>query len=111
MGVCRSMMIACVCMCGAEVCGGVGDVEWCECECWMRRWWEYVCVCLRRWCLMCVRCAFGVWYGVRQLEFEYPWCGGWGCDGRRRAAPDVADDIEVRVRLDGVMGVWVWLCE
>ena len=27
------MMIACVCMCGAEVCGLSGDVEWCECEC------------------------------------------------------------------------------
>ncbi len=29
---CGGMMIACVCMCGAEVCGGLGDAEWCECE-------------------------------------------------------------------------------
>ncbi len=61
MGVCGSMMIACVCMCGAEVCGGVGEVEWCECECG--------CVgggsmgmCVRacgRWCWMCV--VYVVW--------------------------------------------------
>ena len=65
-------------------------------------------VCLRTvvldvcavWCLVC-----GV---VRQLEWERPRCGGRSCDGGRRAALDVADDIGVRVRLDGVMGVWVW---
>ncbi len=58
---------------------------------------------------MCVRClVFGVWCGMRQLEWEPPRCGGRSCDGGRRAAHDVADDIGVRVRLDGVMGVWVW---
>ena len=70
--------------------------------------WVYVCVC-GRWCWMCVRCGVGcVWCGVRQLELERPRCGGRSSDGGRRAALDVADDIDVRVRLDGVMGVCVW---
>jgi hypothetical protein len=96
------MLIACVCMCGAEVCGGLGDVEWCECECGCVCD-GYMCVCLRT----CVRCVLGVWCGVRQLAWDRPRCGGRSCDGGRRAALDVADDIGVRVRLDGVMGVWV----
>ena len=45
-----------------------------------------------------------VWCGVRQLEWELPRCGGRSCDGGRRAALDVADDIGVRVRLGAVMG-------
>ena len=52
---------------------------------------------------------YGVWCGVCQLEEEPPWSGGRSCDGERRAALDVADDIVVRVMLDGVMRcVWVW---
>ena len=56
-------MIACVCMCGAEVCGGLGDVEWCECECGCVCGGSMgICVCLRTvvldvcevWCWMCV---------------------------------------------------------
>jgi hypothetical protein len=54
---------------------------------------------------VCVGCV--VWC-VRQLEPQRPRCGGRSCDGRRRAALDVAEDIGVRVGLDGVMGVWVW---
>jgi hypothetical protein len=50
----------------------------------------------------------GAWCGLRQLEGEQAWCGGRCCDGGRRAALDVADDIGVRVRVDGVMGVRVW---
>ena len=41
---------------------------------------------------------------VCQLEWEQRRCGGRSCDGERRAALDVADDIGVRARLDGVMG-------
>ncbi len=41
-------------------------------------------------------------FGVCQLELEQSWCGGWSCDGGRRAALDVAVDIGVRVRLNGV---------
>ncbi len=52
---------------------------------------------------MCVR--FGVCViGVCQLEGELAWCGGRSCDGGRRAALEVADDIGVRVRLYGMMG-------
>ncbi len=76
---------------------------------WMRRGvgvWVWVCV-------------FGdggvgcVCVCVCQLEPQRPRfrCEGRSCDGGRRAALDVADDIEVRVRLAGVVGVWVWLCE
>ncbi len=43
---CGSMMIACVCMCGAEVCGGLGDVWWCECQCGCEGGWEYGYVCV-----------------------------------------------------------------
>ncbi len=46
--------------------------------------------------------------GILIVGCERPRCGGRSCDGGRLAALDVADDIEVRVRLDGVMGVWVW---
>ena len=42
--------------------------------------------------------------GVCQVEWERPRCGGRSCDGGRRAALEVADDIGVRVRLYGVMG-------
>ena len=48
-----------------------------------------------------------VWCGVRQVGWEQARGGGRICDGGRRAALDVADDIGVRVRVDGVMGVWV----
>ena len=77
---------------------------------WMRMRWEYgyVCVFADGGGWMCVRCVCGVLCGVRQLEWEQARCGGRSCDGGRRAALDVAEDIEVRVRLDGVMGVWVW---
>ncbi len=46
--------------------------------------------------------------GVCQLELERARCGGRSCDGGRRAALDVAEDIGVRVRLYGVMGVGGW---
>ncbi len=63
-------------------------------------------LCFCRWCVI------GVWCGARQLELQRPRsgprCGGRSCDGGRLAALDVADDVGVRVRLDGVMGVWVW---
>ena len=53
----------------------------------------------------CVFVWFGVCViGVCQLESEQARCGGRSCDGGRRAALDVADDIGVRVRLYGVMG-------
>ena len=53
------MMIAYVCMCGAEVCGGLGDVEWCECECGCVCGGSMgVCVCLRTVVLdVCVVCG------------------------------------------------------
>jgi hypothetical protein len=94
----------------AEVCGGLGDVEWCECECGCEGWWEYGYLCLfADGGVGCVRFGvFGVWCGVRQVEWEQARCGGRSCDGGRRAALDVAVDIGVRVGLDGVMGVWVW---
>ena len=106
---CGGLTIACVCMCGAEVCGCLGDVEWCEWECGCGCGGSMgMCVCLRTVVLDVYGVVFGVWCGVRQLECEQPWCGGRSCDGGRRAALDVADDIEVRVRLDGVMGVSGW---
>jgi hypothetical protein len=78
---------------------------------WMRMRWEYgyVCVFADGGGWMCVVCGVVcvVWC-VRQVEFEQARCGGRSCDGGRRAALDVAEDIEVRVWLDGVMGVWVW---
>jgi hypothetical protein len=59
-----------------------------------------MCVCE----LVCNKCVSG----VCQLEQERPRCGGRSCDCGRPAALDVAEDIGVRVRLDGVMGVWGW---
>jgi hypothetical protein len=68
------MMIACVCMCGAEVCGLSGDVEWCECECGCLLW---VCVCVCRWwwvdvcevwCLVC--CVVCVSLSRNRLDAE-----------------------------------------
>ena len=53
---------------------------------------------------MCVRFDVCV-IGVCQVEWELARCEGRSCDGGRRAALDVADDIGVRVRLDDVMGV------
>ncbi len=79
-------------------------MEWCECECGFVDG-DGVCGCACvRWCLhVCVR--FGVCViGVCQLGWERARCGGRSCDGERRAALDVADDIGVRVRLYGVMG-------
>ncbi len=65
-------------------------------------------VCL---CSVVLDVWFGVWLcvwcGVRQVERERPRCGWRICDGGRRAALDVADDIGVRVRVDGVMRVSV----
>jgi hypothetical protein len=105
------MMIACVYMCmwGLVKCvgGWSGYVEWCECECvWVGGGAVFVCLCLcGRWCLhVCVVFACACVIGVCQLELERPRCGGWNCDGGRRAALDIADDIEVRVRVCGVMG-------
>ena len=72
----------------------------------MRMRWEYGYVCV--FADGSVGCLCDVICGVRQLDWERPRCGGRSCDGGRRAALDVADDIGVRVRLDGVMGVWVW---
>ena len=63
----------------------------CDCGRWYLHVWFGVCV-----------------IGVCQLEWELPRCGLWSCDGRRRAALNVADDIAVRVRLDVVVGVWGW---
>ena len=93
---CGSMMIAGVCLCEAEECGCEGG-------------WEYGCMCVFAdggvgWVS---RMVVGVWCGVRQVFLEQAWSGGRSCDCERRAALDVADDIGVRVRLDGVMGVWV----
>ncbi len=63
-----------------------------------------MCECVLRTVVLDVR--FGVCLiGVCQLESEQARCGGRSCDGGRRAALDVAEDIGVRVRLDGVMGV------
>ncbi len=64
-----------------------------------------MCVCLRMLVLDVFGVVFGVWCGAHQLELQRPRCGGRSCDGGRRAALDVADDVGVRVRLDGVMGV------
>ncbi len=68
--------------------------------------WVWVCLVtvVLDVCQVCVWCVFG----VRQVECEQAQCGGRSCAGGRRAALDVADDIGVRVGLDGVMGVWVW---
>jgi hypothetical protein len=95
-----------VCMRGAEVCGGLGDVEWCDCECGCVCGGSVcICVCLQTVVFDVIWFVFGVWCGVCQLEWEQTWCGGRSCNGGRRAALDVADDVGVRVRLDGVMGV------
>jgi hypothetical protein len=42
---------------------------------------------------MCA-CFVGV-IGVCQLEWERPRCGGWSCDDGRRAALDIAKDIDI----------------
>ncbi len=68
-------MIACVCMCGSEVCGGLGDVDWCECECGCVRGWEYghmyVCVFGDGGGWMCVRCDVSwVVCGVVRVSFN-----------------------------------------
>jgi hypothetical protein len=62
-----------------------------------------LCVC-GLWCLHV--CVLVCVIGVCQLRLQQAWWGGRSCDGRRRAALEVADDIGVRVRVDGVMGVW-----
>ena len=87
-----------------EVCGWSGDGEWCECmRACVGGGGVCGCACGRRCLHVCVR--FGVCViGVCQLESEQARCGGRSCDGGRRAALDVADDIGVRVRLYGVMG-------
>ena len=90
-----------------KVCGWSGDVEWCGCECGCVDG-DGVCGCVFAYGGACMCVWFGVCViGVCQLAWERPQCGGRSCDGGRRAALDVADDIGVRVRLDGVMGVWM----
>ncbi len=57
------MMIACVCMCGSEVCGGLGAMRSrvnASVDAYAVGVW--VCVCLRTvvldvWCLVCVVCC------------------------------------------------------
>jgi hypothetical protein len=98
----------CVCV---NVCF-LGHVEWCECECGCVGGGGSMGMCVFAdggvGCVCGVWCDIFVWCGVRQLEQQQPRCGGRSCDVGRRAAFDVAEDVAVRVGLDGVMGVWVW---